>query len=255
MLLRRVTEHVRAQNWAAVALDFVIVVVGVLFALTAEQWLSESQQRSDLENAEIALNRDLLTNLFAARELEALAPCRKERTALLSELLEQDGDRWAGIPWEAHPGVFDTRLPELLPTPYRFWGSRAWMAEQQTGTLNSMDGDRRRRLERIFNGTNAILVKQEEVFRAQSRLKTLAMERPIGPADRLRYLETLHYYDQQAGLLERMSMQTMEQIDSIGFTSDEYYLEEFGDYMPRYLAERASRYGDCFVSFDMPFLE
>ena len=29
MLLRRVIEHVKAQNWTAVALDFVIVVVGV----------------------------------------------------------------------------------------------------------------------------------------------------------------------------------------------------------------------------------
>ena len=29
MLLRRITEHVKAQNWTAVALDFVIVVVGV----------------------------------------------------------------------------------------------------------------------------------------------------------------------------------------------------------------------------------
>lgn len=29
MLLRRVIEHVRAQNWTAVGLDFVIVVVGV----------------------------------------------------------------------------------------------------------------------------------------------------------------------------------------------------------------------------------
>jgi len=28
MILRRVIEHVKAQNWFAVALDFVIVVVG-----------------------------------------------------------------------------------------------------------------------------------------------------------------------------------------------------------------------------------
>ena len=29
MILRRITEHVKAQNWFAVAIDFVIVVVGV----------------------------------------------------------------------------------------------------------------------------------------------------------------------------------------------------------------------------------
>ncbi|HUH00041.1 MAG TPA: hypothetical protein VMQ83_12835 [Gammaproteobacteria bacterium] len=29
MLLRRVIEHVKTQNWTAVALDFFIVVVGI----------------------------------------------------------------------------------------------------------------------------------------------------------------------------------------------------------------------------------
>ena len=33
MLLRRVIEHVKAQNWTAVALDFVIVVIGVFIGI------------------------------------------------------------------------------------------------------------------------------------------------------------------------------------------------------------------------------
>lgn len=38
MLLRRVIEHVRAQNWTAVALDFVIVVVGVFIGIQVSNW-------------------------------------------------------------------------------------------------------------------------------------------------------------------------------------------------------------------------
>ena len=38
MLLRRITEHVKAQNWTAVALDFVIVVVGILIAFQITNW-------------------------------------------------------------------------------------------------------------------------------------------------------------------------------------------------------------------------
>ncbi|NNE40943.1 MAG: hypothetical protein HKN14_08495 [Marinicaulis sp.] len=38
MLLRRITEHVKAQNWTAVALDFVIVVVGVFMGLQVQEW-------------------------------------------------------------------------------------------------------------------------------------------------------------------------------------------------------------------------
>jgi hypothetical protein len=33
MLLRRVIEHVTSQNWTAVALDFVVVVVGVVIGI------------------------------------------------------------------------------------------------------------------------------------------------------------------------------------------------------------------------------
>lgn len=38
MLLRRITKHVNEQNWFAVALDFVIVVIGILIAFQITNW-------------------------------------------------------------------------------------------------------------------------------------------------------------------------------------------------------------------------
>jgi hypothetical protein len=38
MLLRRVMEHVREQNWSAVGIDFVIVVVGVFIGIQVSNW-------------------------------------------------------------------------------------------------------------------------------------------------------------------------------------------------------------------------
>ncbi len=38
MILRRVMAHVEAQNWTAVALDFVIVVVGVFIGIQVANW-------------------------------------------------------------------------------------------------------------------------------------------------------------------------------------------------------------------------
>ncbi len=38
MLLRRVIDHVKAQNWTAIALDFVIVVVGVFIGIQVSNW-------------------------------------------------------------------------------------------------------------------------------------------------------------------------------------------------------------------------
>lgn len=44
MILRRITQHVKDQNWFAVGLDFFIVVVGILIAFQITNW---SEGRSD----------------------------------------------------------------------------------------------------------------------------------------------------------------------------------------------------------------
>ena len=38
MILRRVMEHVKSQNWTAVAVDFLIVVVGVFIGIQLGNW-------------------------------------------------------------------------------------------------------------------------------------------------------------------------------------------------------------------------
>jgi hypothetical protein len=38
MLLRRVIEHVRTQNWTAIGIDFLIVVVGVFIGIQVSNW-------------------------------------------------------------------------------------------------------------------------------------------------------------------------------------------------------------------------
>ena len=46
MILRRITEHFKTQNWVAVAIEFVIVVFGVFVGLQAQDWSSARADRS-----------------------------------------------------------------------------------------------------------------------------------------------------------------------------------------------------------------
>ncbi|WDI32190.1 hypothetical protein PUV54_03160 [Hyphococcus flavus] len=63
MLLRRVIEHVRAQNWTAVALDFVIVVVGVFIGIQVANW-NEAQAAKARETELLAeLKREIETSI------------------------------------------------------------------------------------------------------------------------------------------------------------------------------------------------
>lgn len=54
MILRRLMEHVRTQNWLAVALEFLIVVVGILIAFQITEW---SEARQNLAKERVYLER------------------------------------------------------------------------------------------------------------------------------------------------------------------------------------------------------
>ena len=49
MLLRRLTAHVRGENWFAVALDLLVVVVGLFIGLQIDTWW-EGQKEAQLES-------------------------------------------------------------------------------------------------------------------------------------------------------------------------------------------------------------
>jgi hypothetical protein len=55
LLLRRIIEHTKAQNWTAIALDFVIVVVGVFIGIQVSNW----NEQLGLQKREQVLLREL----------------------------------------------------------------------------------------------------------------------------------------------------------------------------------------------------
>ena len=70
MLLRRISEHMRTQNWSAVILDFLIVVIGVFVGIQVDNWnQGRIDQNKSYENL-ILMSRDL------ARDVEVLSEFR-----------------------------------------------------------------------------------------------------------------------------------------------------------------------------------
>ena len=70
MLLRRIIEHVKTQNWTAVAIDFFIVVVGVFIGIQVSNWNASLEDRKKeqeyLERLYVDLNEsvDVLTSQY-----------------------------------------------------------------------------------------------------------------------------------------------------------------------------------------------
>lgn len=72
MLLRRITTHVKEQNWFAVGLDFFIVVIGILIAFQITAWSERRADNRTLKTALELLRDEIETNIATIDESSKL---------------------------------------------------------------------------------------------------------------------------------------------------------------------------------------
>lgn len=81
MLLRRIFEHVRSQNWTSVTLDLVIVVLGIFLGLQASQWYEHRQETALGDSILQRLSEEFLT---ISSEAAAAFEFHQEQASALS---------------------------------------------------------------------------------------------------------------------------------------------------------------------------
>lgn len=59
MILRRMTHHMKADNWTNVAIEFVLVVLGVFLGIVAANWNEERLERRETERLLTQLDAEL----------------------------------------------------------------------------------------------------------------------------------------------------------------------------------------------------
>ena len=83
MLLRRIAQHLKSENWVAVVLDLLVVVVGIVIAFQVERWY---EGRRDLEVEQSYLRRlraDLETEMEQFEEIVTRTGTRLEQCRIL----------------------------------------------------------------------------------------------------------------------------------------------------------------------------
>lgn len=63
MILRRIAAHLRKQEWTAIAIDFVIVVLGVFVATQVTDWNNARLERAEYQRAVERLRTEITANL------------------------------------------------------------------------------------------------------------------------------------------------------------------------------------------------
>lgn len=111
MLLRRFSEHVRAQNWTAVAIDFAVVVLGIFVGLQVDDWNNDRKLRVREQAHLVQLAEDFRFNQQAASDLaehhaERASELRFAIGVLSREVASEDElerVRWAILRMRQHP--------------------------------------------------------------------------------------------------------------------------------------------------------
>jgi hypothetical protein len=70
MLLRRIVQHLRKQEWTAIAIDFVIVVFGVFIGIQVANWNEARQIAAEERQLITRLSSEFEVGLERAREIE-----------------------------------------------------------------------------------------------------------------------------------------------------------------------------------------
>ena len=71
MILRRIAQHVRQQNWTAIGIDLVIVVVGVFLGIQLGNWNAERLDRQRREQIVDALVTNLEDGIVVQKQFVA----------------------------------------------------------------------------------------------------------------------------------------------------------------------------------------
>lgn len=238
-------EHVKAQNWLAVGLDFVIVVLGVTFALVAEQWISDRQNRADFTQAEAMLRRALADNYFAAKERIAVGDCIRRDIETLGDQLLEPEDAWTP------PRALETALSpnavygSVLRSPSRSWGFSSWDSEQANGTFDRLGVDQRDVISEIFQLTDVINDMQTEIVDGQARLKVLGEVDRLNRSERLRYLDVLVEVDHYVAIAELVSTQVVRGIETLNIEPTDAEMAQLNLGVVFRNQRMRELYGDC----------
>lgn len=98
MFLRRISEHLKTQNWTAIGIELVIVIVGVFLGAQASNW-NEQRQERDGERVYLSRLADHMTGDVAEMRgknayVSAVLAASRRTDRFISEGRPCSGDCW-----------------------------------------------------------------------------------------------------------------------------------------------------------------
>ncbi|MCK7592721.1 hypothetical protein [Pseudomarimonas salicorniae] len=124
MILRRIAQQLREQNWAAIAIEFVLLIVGVFLGIQVANWNEDRQQVARQAQYMERLRVDFEGIRDRIREHFAIYRDAEDGGDYLLELADADSDVTRDQPVDeerlsrAYNALTSLRIPPPLPATY-----------------------------------------------------------------------------------------------------------------------------------------
>ncbi len=146
------------NGWRQFAGEVGIIVVGVLIALGAQQVVEDRHWRTQVAEARVSLDSQLVESKFASLELIASADCINRKLNFIDDVIA--GDRPAG--------ALNAKIGGL-----RLWSTSAWDAAISSGAVAHMPPKTRNIYADLFSFTAAMGALNQKSYEASTDLRTL----------------------------------------------------------------------------------
>jgi hypothetical protein len=161
MILRRIIAHLRKQEWTAIAIDFVIVVLGVFVGMQVSNWNEERETRARAETYSARLADDLRDEAWRTEYL----------IAYYKEVLA-NAERAVGALTDG-PALSDEQLliSAYRATQYLYYGTRRATYDEMvaTGDIGLIADDRLRETALALYADPTIGIITDEAMNSEYR--------------------------------------------------------------------------------------
>ena len=193
--------------------EYVIIVVGVLTALAAEQGVEWLRWQEKVRWAEESLRRDQSLLADVTTERVALGRCLNDRLDQLKARVTDDRLRASPLPTEAG----GLPMASAYSAPARAWNTRVWEQITADGTVQHMDRERARTLNLLYLTVQSAFVANHEEKNEATDLSVLAEGGlPLGPDQKVALVQHIERLRMLNNELTSLSRQILRRVQDDG---------------------------------------
>ncbi|WP_309602325.1 hypothetical protein [Sphingomonas sp.] len=195
------------HGWSAVVWELLIVTLGVLIALGAQQVIENISDRQRADDAMDAIRSEVADHEFSAAEIEIAAPCiAAQIDAIQKRLVDGDPKPLQRYSDSTNKFGFVVRMPN------RVWGDTSWQSIGNTDVLRQLEPAFYNRVAahyaQVSNQRDVTGLAKNEL----ADLSALSKMMPRGESDRLRLLQTAEQVRIKAANLDLVAGQIRDRL-------------------------------------------